>query len=450
MKIVIDSPVWACVTDEIDRAREILSYNFKRWDRSRVTGRFTPVIEKRTMVTKQGFFFTGLVPKIQAAEHMTEVVCTYKRKMIGEIRPNLYRITLRDYQKELIAKAIKQKRGIIKAPTGSGKTLIAAGLMSCFPKDYTILFLVHTKSLLTQTRTALSKSLCQPIGLIGAGQEKIKRINIGMIQTLKNWDDHDLKSLSPDVLFVDEAHHAHAPTYMDVLKKFKSQFRYGLTATPKEQRRDDEVGEYLKVTGILGDLIGEVEMETIQDVMAKVTVEMHEYNGPDIFTTVWQHAYDQGIVNCASRNALITEVTERKFTEGKKILIMVKLIQHGENLEAMMPQARFIQGKDDTDTREKIRHHLNNCSSGTIVIATNVFGEGVDIPNLDVLVNAGAGLSRIATTQKAGRVLRKSQTKIEGTIVDFFDFHNKHLLKHAKARKHTYEKLKYEIRLFKV
>ena len=450
MKIIIHSPVWSQVSEGIDQAKEILSYNFKRWERSKVTGKWTVTIEHRTMLNKNGFFFTGLVPKLTEVDPHSEVACLYKRIMLGPVRPNLYGITLRDYQLELIQSAIRNKRGIIKAPTGSGKTLVAAGIMSCFPKDFSILFLVHTKSLLKQTRTVLAKTLSTPIGIIGDGQENIKRINIATIQTLKNWDQTQLERVTPDVVFVDEAHHCSAPTYLSILTKFKCQFRYGLTATPKEQRRDDEIGDYFRVTGILGDLIGEIFMEDIEKVLAKVTVEMHHFECPEVVTTIWQHAYDQGVVNNIHRNNVIMRETNKKFDEGKKILVMVKMIQHGENLEELMPHATFIQGKDDSETREKIRLHLSNSKKGTVVIATNVFGEGVNIVNLDCLINAGAGLSRIATTQKAGRVMRKSKTKIEGTIVDFFDEHNNHLLRHAKARRHTYQKLGYEIRLFEV
>ena len=56
---------------------------------------------------------------------------------------------------------------------------------------------------------------------------------------------------------------------------------------------------------------------------------------------------------------------------------------------------------------------MNWLKSGKIqcVIATVSWVEGVDIPNLTCVINAGGGKSEIQTLQKIGRGLRKTETK---------------------------------------
>ena len=55
------------------------------------------------------------------------------------------------------------------------------------------------------------------------------------------------------------------------------------------------------------------------------------------------------------------------------------------------------------------------------MIATTIFKEGINIPELNVLVNATMGKSDIATMQVIGRGLRKTATKTEIIVYDLFD-----------------------------
>ena len=99
---------------------------------------------------------------------------------------------------------------------------------------------------------------------------------------------------------------------------------------------------------------------------------------------------------------------------------------------------QFICGEESTEVREKA---LVDFREGKIkvLIATSILDEGVDIPNIDVLVLAGGGKSSIATLQRVGRGLRKGGTVDRLYIVDTIDFQQHHLLKHSMQRLEDYK-----------
>lgn len=262
-----------------------------------------------------------------------------------------------------------------------------------------------------------------------------------MIQSLSKKSPEEIQERFQQIklLIVDEAHHAQADTYIDLLKKIPAIYRYGFTATPKEPKED--LGGYLKVTGILGPIIHRVSVNEAKARIIQPYLKMFSYDDPrEALQQVqdWQVAYQEGIINNVYRNQKIANIVRYYLKRSRHILVTIKNIKHGELLQEMLG-IPFVQGKDDTKTRQEIKRALQFSSHA--VISTNIFGEGVDIPALDVLINAGGGLSKIAVIQQAGRVLRRASDKDSGLIVDFWDRNNFHLRRHSKARYKQYKEV---------
>jgi superfamily II DNA or RNA helicase len=72
------------------------------------------------------------------------------------------------------------------------------------------------------------------------------------------------------------------------------------------------------------------------------------------------------------------------------------------------------------------------------VIATAVWKEGINIPSLDVVINAAGGKSEIQTLQSIGRGLRRTEEKLQVIVVDFFDATHKMLIAHFGERVSLY------------
>jgi superfamily II DNA or RNA helicase len=151
--------------------------------------------------------------------------------------------TLRPYQTDVITEIEKaiaagDRRIILVAPTGSGKTVIAAEIAKrAVDQHHYVLFLAHRREIVQQTRDKLIGNGLSP-GIVQAGLEKELRpqanVQVCSIQTL--WTRAMRSKTMPlppgTVLIIDEAHHSRANTYQKIIEAYPDAVLYGLTATP--------------------------------------------------------------------------------------------------------------------------------------------------------------------------------------------------------------------------
>ena len=72
-----------------------------------------------------------------------------------------------------------------------------------------------------------------------------------------------------------------------------------------------------------------------------------------------------------------------------------------------------------------------------VLIASKIFDQGVDIPELDALILAGSGKSTGRALQRIGRVIRKYPGKEKAIVVEFMD-NCKYLRDHSEVRLSVY------------
>jgi len=73
-----------------------------------------------------------------------------------------------------------------------------------------------------------------------------------------------------------------------------------------------------------------------------------------------------------------------------------------------------------------------------VLVASKIFDQGIDIPQLDALILAGSGKSSARALQRIGRVIRNYPGKEKAIVVDFYD-NCKFLREHSKARLKVYK-----------
>lgn len=361
----------------------------------------------------------------------------------------LHGITLRDYQIEAINRGLIYGRGIFEVATGLGKTEIAAGIIKAL--GLRTLFMVHTQDLLRQTVSRLSERLETTIGCIGDKvYEAAPSIVVATVQSLFSLMKQDIsrfKALmnSFKVMFQDETHHSSSMTfYRLAMFMHNAYYRFGLSGTPLKKNKLSN----MKVMAVTGPVIySKLAEEGIEEgFLSNIEIRIVD-NTEEIFDAKWQQIYESGIVRSEHRNTLITEIVNENHKKHKRQMLLVRYIEHGKVLQRMLNNhyripTKFLSGRDPAWRREQIKGEFNiqdMKKGGFVLVASTIFDEGVDIPEVNVLIHAAGGKSEVKTIQKTGRGLRLKKDNEKLIVYDFNDQNSKFLSTHSKKRIKTYK-----------
>jgi superfamily II DNA or RNA helicase len=391
---------------------------------------------------KEGdLFYSGLIPRILKICEEKKIDLQYHvpPKMIEPSNEEMPEgITLRPFQKELIDKAIEKERGVLKAPTGTGKTVLGLALIRSIRDLGGVLWLCHTKDLLDQTaEEALKFFRKEDIGKLGDGYEETDRfLTVATRQTFKKYIDK--LCLAYDMVILDEVHHlsSFSGEYADILRKIFAPIRIGLTATLPESKES-----LMAIESMIGPLIGEVTINEgrEQGFMAHPIIKLVKIPRREDVAQLKRYTdvYEKGIVRRLDRNKEIVRIIGECQKSDKSVLVIVVKIDHGKLLMNLCQReglsAEFVYGNTETESRDLAKKALN--SKGLkCVICTAVWKEGVNIPELNVVINAAGGKSELVTLQSIGRGLRRTEDKDELLIYDFFDPSHRYLIEHFGHR----------------
>ena len=128
------------------------------------------------------------------------------------------------------------RRIILVAPTGAGKTVIGGAIIRQFVQARKfVLVLAHRREIITQTSDKLH-NVAIPHGIVMAGTESrpLENVQVAAIQTLhRRAIGAETMELPPaDLLVIDEAHHCPANSYREIIDQYPDAILLGLTATP--------------------------------------------------------------------------------------------------------------------------------------------------------------------------------------------------------------------------
>jgi superfamily II DNA or RNA helicase len=423
------------------------------------------------LLDKNGYFLLGLLKKVQEfldQEGVKYIVSNLNKPIVNNIsidltnKLNELKLVPRYYQNDIVEACLKNNKGIVRACTAAGKSLVTALVTAHFNKP-TILYVIGL-DLLQQFHNLFSRLFDEKIGFIGNGVCDIQRINIASIwsvsSALKNkapvsMDDDNEKELAPNqiqaanilnmlkktnVHIFDESHVITTDTIKSIFSKIDPEYIYGFSGTPF---RDD--GSDLMIHGILGEqIINVTASQLIKDgFLAQPIIKFvrvpKTYIGSG--TSNYQTVYKEYVTENAIRNKLIVENTRDLLTKGYQVLCLFKHLNHGKNLREMFDDEginyEFLSGVDPLETRNEVKERLLSKKSN-LVLASTIFDIGVDIPSLNALILAGSGKSFVKSLQRCGRVIRSYPGKKYAAIVDFYD-DVRYLKGHSKTRYSIYK-----------
>jgi len=172
-----------------------------------------------------------------------------RRRVLKPIR-FAFQGQLKPFQRQPVEDCLRHDHGLLSAPTGSGKTVMAAYMIA--QRQQPAIVLVHTKELLWQWRDRIKQFLKVDAGIIGNGQFNIQPVTVATVQSLVK----HVSEAAPHFgfLIADECHHAPAMQFGQVIEQFDCKYLLGLSATP--YRRD---GLSRVIYWHLGDLTGQIE-----------------------------------------------------------------------------------------------------------------------------------------------------------------------------------------------
>lgn len=325
-------------------------------------------------------------------------------------------LNLRPYQIkiiQLIVKAIKIdgfKAPLVVSPTGSGKTIIFVFLaMRAVLKGKRVLILTHRREILQQTIAKLINFAVNASQVL-SGKKIIKSpVQVAMVGTLKNRLEEIEK---PDLIIIDEAHHAVSATWKKVILYFSDVLRIGFTATPERMSGEGliEIFDTLIMGATAQELIDDgylcnikyFEGQNLKLEQGKMKVTRGDYDKKDQTAKMKKPIVVGSVVN-----------EYREKADGKPAVYFCASIEHCEIMENSFNEAGYIARTVKGDMKQSDREDvLNGLATGkiNIVCSCDVISEGVDVPLVAVIGFLRRSKSLGLAMQMLGRGLRPVYT----------------------------------------
>ena len=338
----------------------------------------------------------------------------------------------RPYQETAVQASETSPRGVYVIGTGGGKTATAAFIIQ--KKKTDTLFVTPDTGLREQatddfvgmfSNAEVSNDIKSDAPIVVANIQSLLRKNARYFERFGH-------------LMIDEFHHSGADSYLSLNQKVCNAFyRYGFTGT--FMRTD---GTDMTMHGVLSDVIfTKSTSELIEEdwlVRPWITVIRHKLEGWSRLN--YKAAYDR-IIQDVEFNTIVSRIAEKKIKEVKQTLVLVRRKEHGELLQRMIEGSEYISGDNTNEEKEDAKRRFNNRELRCLV-ATNILGEGQNIPSIDVLINARLQKTEIQTMQGIGRALRKTEGKSIAEIFDFLLLGQRNLSAHSAERIISYRKEK--------
>lgn len=425
---------------------------------------------KYLITPKRRIFPAGLlymVAKILKEEDVGYSIVDLRTEPIPSNPISIINKSLRDYQEEAERLCLKHKNGVIKIPTGGGKTLIFTSLLGKLNGLKRIIY-VRKLDLMRQTIRNVARDLGldeDEIGQVGGGTVDIKELSVVMIPTASralgekyikyaghdNDDEDDPTPLSvqqkqaikahiesADCFIIDECHCISSQSVQMVSKHSKkAYYRLGFSATPWRTDNTD-----ILINATTGPRLIDIKASTLIERGFLVPPRVHFYRisrdwkkHPKL-PTDYQPLYTEFIVEHEVRNEKIVKLTDHLVEKGERPVILVQRQTHGKVLEQMLTKkgrvVKFIYGETSITERA---FTLDQFEAGAldVLIGSSILQEGIDVPCITALVNAAGGKSSSAYYQKIGRAIRPNDGKTRAIVIDFID-EVKWLDKHSKER----------------
>lgn len=343
----------------------------------------------------------------------------YVNAMDAKINPNsMQRKALRELRRY---RDTGVKKALIISATGSGKTYLAAFDARNFGAKR-LLYIVHRESILKDAKESFVKVFGaeRTYGFYTGNENSLEADFIFATSNMLGRHLDSFKKDEFDYIIYDEVHHVVAETGKKIFEYFEPEFILGLTATPERMDNQDiftlfdqNVPFELRLRdAINNDLVVPFHYYGIRD-------QLVDYSSKDKMTIA---------KNIAEQNNIefIKSQIEKYRKPGEKL----KCIAFCTNIQScrLMAEELYekgyhtisLTGINDTGVRIKAFKDLQDENNLLEIICTvDILNEGVDIPQVNMVLFLRPTESQTVFIQQLGRGLRKYPGKDYVTVLDF-------------------------------
>ena len=381
-------------------------------------------------------------------------------------------IKLFDYQedmKERIEKAFESHQSVmVQMPTGTGKTILLAEVVKSEKlkgKNPCVWIVVHRRELVEQIKETLAKQLDSSLFTFHSSLNPLDSSLFTLHSSLNPLDSslftlpsslttrvfsiqwlskhyHELEE-KPSLIIIDEAHHAVAKTYKEVMDAYPEAKKLGLTATPCRLTKRG-------FTDLFDVLL---QSWSVKKFIADGWLSLYDY------MSIREDSEDWRLVNSLKKRGAdgdfsLREMSEKlnvqpsierlcdtvmRYAANKKGITYAIDIAHAEHIAEAYRQhgikAVAISSKTSIEERKKIIERFKKTSVGDrygnscyasleqtndiqVLVNVDLFGEGFDCPDVEFIQLARPTLSLAKYLQQVGRGMRVFEGKKYCLILD--------------------------------
>lgn len=306
------------------------------------------------------------------------------------------------------------KRVLLQAPTGSGKTVIASQIIQkALSKNKKVWVIAHRRELLFQAAEKLNSEVEYGF-ILGKTKSQQAQVQLASIQSLHRRKVQE----QPDLIIIDEAHRSMAKSYYSLKERYPSATMIGLSATPI---RSDGRG--------LGDFYDDlVHTPNIVELTELGYLVPIRYFAPEIpnLKGVRVRAGDyreEDLERVMNTPQLVGNITTwwQKITPNLPTIVFATSVAHSKELQRAFAnlgvKSAHLDGNTPLEERKRVLEQQKN-GEITVLCNCNLATEGVDLPNVQVVVIARPTQSAGLYIQMAGRALRPYPGKSHCYLID--------------------------------
>ena len=333
--------------------------------------------------------------------------------------------TLRDYQQEMKLRLFEEwefhRNVMVQMPTGTGKTHLLAAIVREFLRGSgsRVWIVAHRRELVEQIEETVSRH--------GMSKED-GRVRVMSIQWLSRNRKH--MDEEPDLIVIDEAHHALAETYRILWENYPEARKLGMTATPcrLNGKGFTDLFDSLITSWTVAEFIGKGWLSSFDYVSIRANsreqrlIDSLKKRGAD---GDYQVKEMNEVLNRETSIGRLYESVER-YARGKKGIVYAVSIAHARRIAACYSAHGLEAVAIDSRTPASERRELvEDFRRGKVKVLVNVdiFSEGFDCPDVEFVQLARPTLSLAKYLQQVGRGLRKSGDKESCMLIDNVGLH---------------------------